>query len=53
MDYIMESIKNTLGENSIGWRRVKKNQDLINELKDFLKQKEEYQVILEKIQELE
>jgi hypothetical protein len=38
MDQIMESVKNVLGENSIEWKRVQKNQLALDELKGWLQQ---------------
>lgn len=53
MNYILESIKNILGENSIGWRKVKKNHDVLEETKNWLKENKEYEKVLKKIQEFE
>lgn len=35
-NYIVKSVKNVLGEDSIGWREVEKNQKILSELKTVL-----------------
>lgn len=52
-DYILDSIKNILGEDSIGWRRIEKDLYVLNKIKDWLNKNEEHIEVLNKIKELE